>query len=92
MKYTGKVLIFGVPHQEAEISINAFNMFKNEISYIGSFTSKKDSIRAISCLQSKQIEVEDLISDIISLDKVPEYIERIENGAEGLKKVIIEGN
>lgn len=89
VKPLGKILIFGVSHKDEYMNINAFDMFKHEISYIGSYTSKKDSLRALKCLQSKKIELDDIISHAISLDEVPEFIERLEQGGEGLKKIMI---
>lgn len=89
VKPTGKVLIYGVPKKDVEISINAFDMFKNEISYIGSYTSKKDSMKALEYLKTEIIKVEDIISHTISLEEVPHYIEQLERGAVGLKKIMV---
>ena len=41
VKPTGKILLFGVPSMGTKIEIDAFSMFKHELSYIGTYTSKK---------------------------------------------------
>ncbi len=89
VKPTGKILLFGVPSMGSKIELDAFSLFKNELSYIGTYTSKKDSLQALSLLEKSTLNVEELISHRITLEQVPEFLLKLKSLEENIKKVMV---
>lgn len=92
LRVMGKILIFGVPSQSAMLSFNHYEIFRRELEIIGSYTSIKDSLRAVQLLQSGEIPIVDLITDRISLKELQENIIRLKSGAEDMMKVMVYPN
>lgn len=85
----GSTLIFGVPEQDATMEIAPFDVFFDEVGYLGSYSlTTADFERAVTLLEHGRIEADPLITDRISLDDLPSAFERMEN-AEGLKNVVV---
>ena len=85
----GKVLIFGVPKHDAEIHLNHFRIYREEIQLIASFTSLKNTLQAIELMRSGTINLDRIVSNKISLADAPDYIHRMKNGDGEIKKVIL---
>ena len=87
--YHGKILVFGVAPETATTSIKPFEIYRKEIRLIGSFTNPFTTGRALNLLASKNINVKDIISHMISLEEVNEYYQKIINKEEDIVKVIV---
>lgn len=85
----GKVLLFGVPPTGKEMNIEAFKIFRKGLTVLSSFTSVRNSYQALDLLRSGRICVDGLVSHRLPLEKFQHGIETIEQGAEGVKKVMI---
>lgn len=92
LRVMGKILIFGVPSETAMLSLNHYDIFRRELEVIGSYTSIKDSIRAIELLKSGKIPITDIITNRISLDELYENIVHLKLGAENMMKVMVYPN
>ncbi len=56
---------------------------------LSSFTSVRNSYQAVALLQSGRVDVSGLISHQLPLDEFERGVELIEQGLEGVKKVLI---
>lgn len=71
---TGTVMLFGLTHPEDEITIKPFDLFKRELTIKASYINPLTMKRAVDMLHHHKINVKPLISEIISLDKLPLYL------------------
>jgi D-arabinitol dehydrogenase (NADP+) len=85
----GKLLWFGVPPVEKEVSFKPFKVFRKGLTIFGSFTSLRNSYQAVDLLRSGRLPVGDIISHRLPLDEFVRGCELIEHGAEDVKKVMI---
>ncbi len=92
LRVMGKILIFGVPSQSAMLKLNHYEIFRKEIEIIGSYTSIKDSMRAVNLLQSGDIPITDIITNRIGLDGLQNNILHLKSGVENMMKVMVYPN
>jgi 2-desacetyl-2-hydroxyethyl bacteriochlorophyllide A dehydrogenase len=85
----GTVLWFGVPPRNGKLQIPAFAVFEKGLTLLSSYTSVRNSIQAVSLLQTGKIGVQELVSHQLSLEDFTKGIEIIEQGAEGVLKAVI---
>jgi threonine dehydrogenase-like Zn-dependent dehydrogenase len=83
----GRVLLFGVAPETAEIRVSPYDIYRKEISVTGSFTNPFTHARALALLSSGRLQVADLISHHLPLEAVPDGIELLESG-EAMKVII----
>ncbi|MBS3791573.1 alcohol dehydrogenase catalytic domain-containing protein [Candidatus Bipolaricaulota bacterium] len=84
----GKMLIFGVPPEEAEVPVNIFDTYFDEIDLFGSYAlTKQDFFASISLINGEKLELSSLVSHRLNIDDILKAIELTEKG-EGLKKQI----
>lgn len=69
VKKEGNVLQFGVSPQDAEI-VRPFQIYKEEISLVGSFTNPFTTRRAVNLIESGKIELKPLITSEIELEDI----------------------
>ncbi len=85
----GKVLWFGVPPADKEISLEPFKVFQKGLTILSSFTSVRNSYQALELLQSGQVDVSKIVSHRLPLEELQKGIEMIEAGHENVRKVLI---
>jgi D-arabinitol dehydrogenase (NADP+) len=85
----GKILLFGVPPAGKEMCVEAFKIFRKGLTLLSSFTSVRNSYQAVELLRAGRIRVDGLISHRLPLEEFERGIETIEQGQEGVKKVMI---
>jgi D-arabinitol dehydrogenase (NADP+) len=86
----GTILLFGVPPSGQQMELEAFEIFRKGLRILSSFTSVRNSYQAVALLQSEQIDVSRLVSHRLSLAQFEKGVEMIEQGLDGVKKVIIQ--
>jgi D-arabinitol dehydrogenase (NADP+) len=89
VRYGGTMLFFGVAPQGETMRIEPFEVFKKGLSIVSSYTSLRNSLQAVSMLQSGRIRVEKLISHEFGLSDLGTGIDLIESGDPTAKKIII---
>ncbi len=89
LRAMGRLLIFGVPSPENKLQFNHYDIFRREISIIGSYTSLKDSMKAIALLKNKAFPIEELITDYITLAALPQMFEEIIKAEKDIMKVMV---
>jgi D-arabinitol dehydrogenase (NADP+) len=85
----GKILWFGVPPAGQPLEIEPFKVFRKGLTILSSFTSVRNSHQALALLQTGLVRVDDLVSHRLPLEQLQRGIETIEQGLEGVKKVLI---
>jgi len=85
----GRVLLFGVPPRTSRIAFDAFTIFRKGLTILSSYTSVRNSIQAVRLLQSGKIDVSSLVSHEMPLSGFRQGIELIEQGKEGVLKVLM---
>ena len=88
-RYGGTVLLFGVPPAGQPMEIEPFKIFRKGLTVLSSFTSLRNSYQAVALLKSKRVDVSGLISHRLLLDEFERGVTLIEQGLEGVKKVLI---
>jgi D-arabinitol dehydrogenase (NADP+) len=88
-RHGGTVLLFGVPPAGQPMEIEPFKIFRKGLTVLSSFTSLRNSYQAVDLLQSKRIDVSGLISHRLPLDQFERGVSLIEQGLEGVRKVLI---
>ncbi len=85
----GTILLFGVPPRDTQLTLDAFAFFEKGVTVRSSFTSVRNSYQALGLLKSGQVEVEPLISHRLPLKDFERGVHLIEEGLEGVKKVLL---
>jgi 2-desacetyl-2-hydroxyethyl bacteriochlorophyllide A dehydrogenase len=85
----GKVLWFGVPPAGAEMNLEPFKIFRKGLTVLSSFTSVRNSHQALALLRSGRLRVDELISHRLPLQAFERGVELIEQGLEGVRKVMV---
>jgi 2-desacetyl-2-hydroxyethyl bacteriochlorophyllide A dehydrogenase len=85
----GTVLWFGVPKRDAALRLPAFPIFEKGLTLLSSYTSVRNSIQAVRLLESGKVDVSQLVSHQLPLEGFVKGVETIEQGVEGVLKVLI---
>jgi threonine dehydrogenase-like Zn-dependent dehydrogenase len=81
--------LFGVPPRGERMALEGFKIFEKGLTILSSFTSLRNSYQAVALLRSGQVDVSDLVSHRLSLGEFERGVELIEQGLEGVRKVLI---
>jgi D-arabinitol dehydrogenase (NADP+) len=81
LKRGAQALLFAVYDQKDKLTISPFDVFINDWKIVGSFTYNHDFLAAVRALDSGLIKSEILIEQSITLDEVPQIIEKMAKGA-----------
>jgi D-arabinitol dehydrogenase (NADP+) len=76
-KKGSKIVVYGVCAEDARISVSPYKIFSEEYKIIGSFAQTHCFGRAIEYLESGAVQVKDLISHVLPLDKYGEGLQLI---------------
>jgi len=71
----GQLVIFGVCKHDATISISPFEVYRRQLSVIGSFALNHNIKDAVDMIESKTIEVDDLVSGVVRRDQLVATLE-----------------
>jgi 2-desacetyl-2-hydroxyethyl bacteriochlorophyllide A dehydrogenase len=89
VRNSGTILLFGVPPAGKKIELEAFKIFKKELTILSSYTSVRNSFQAVNLLRSGQVKVESLISHRLPLEEISKAFDMIENHDPKVLKVMI---
>ena len=84
----GRLHIFGVCPQNMRIEVNPFDIYNRELSIIGSNSLKKTFYQALVQLRTGKVKTEGLVSDKITLDELPKFLEQLSKGSSKLKTIV----
>jgi NADPH2:quinone reductase len=84
VKRRGKLLLFGVCPPGEKAAYDAFKIYNEEITILGSMAVLNSYGPAIDILASGAIDTERMVTDTFTLDEFPAALERVRSG-KGLK-------
>ena len=84
VKTGGKVVLFGVNNPDTRVEFSPFQVFRNELTILGTVMSHDAYPRTMELIASEKIRVEPLISNVFPL---PQFLEalKMHERQEGLK-------
>lgn len=87
-KKGGQVLMFGVGEPSQTFEMNTYEIFQKQLTIQGSFINPLSFEDSLALLSSGKLNVEDLISDEISLEQVEDYVSgKAKNVSKAVVKV-----
>lgn len=84
----GKVLLFGVCPEGATVRLSPFQIYRRDITILGSFALNYTMDRALELLSSGSVRVEPLISHRFPLERFPEALELVGSDEPSLKVLV----
>lgn len=81
----GKVWVFGVCPPDAQASFNPFQVFRKDLTIIGSFAVNRTFQESIALIQSEAVKVEPLISHRLPLSRFEEGFELAQRAPDRMK-------
>lgn len=82
----GTMLIFGVCSKEARIPLSPFEVYRRDLTIVGSFALNRTFPPALEWLQSGAVQVEPLLSHTVALEDMPAVLKG-ERDLEGQIKI-----
>jgi threonine dehydrogenase-like Zn-dependent dehydrogenase len=83
----GRVVLFGVNDPETRVAFSPYQVFRNEITVLGSLMANDAFPRTLGLLASGKLAVQPLISHIMPLDRFLEALD-MHQRQEGLKILV----
>lgn len=87
-KFGGKIVVYGVTHESDQMTINPYEVFRKELTILGSFAQTHCFDRAIQYLQLGLVNVKDLISHRFTLDDFDQAIGQVDRGVDHVKVIM----
>ena len=85
VKSGGKLLLFGVCPQDAKISISPFEIYRRDLSIIGTFALRYSFEPALELIQNGVVQVKPLLQPMRSLEEIPALFEDRARAQDALK-------
>lgn len=85
----GRLLIFGVAPQNAIWRVRPFELYDKELLIVASYRSPYTFQRAVKIAISRRINLSEIITHTLPLDKIVEAFNMLDRKARGVIKVII---
>ena len=76
----GRVLFFGVAPEDVKIDISPFEVYRRELTLLGSFVNPFTMERAVSLISNRRINLYPFISEIIPLQDIERGVEIADSG------------
>lgn len=73
-RHGAQVLMFGVGRPDARFTMNAYDIYRKELTIKGSFSNPSSFDDAISLLASARLDIAGLVTHILSLEQVPDLM------------------
>jgi D-arabinitol dehydrogenase (NADP+) len=87
----GQVLVFGVAEEDARLSLSPYELFRRDLTVLGSFALNGTVPLALQWLRSGRVVVEPIISHRLGLSGVAEALDmKAHPGMAGAQKVLID--
>lgn len=88
VKTGGFIVIFGVPDEEATITIKPYEIYRREMKVIGTFAQTHCFERALDFISNGIIRVKELITHEFPLERYSEALNVLKNDREAMKVII----
>ncbi|MEX2502114.1 MAG: zinc-binding dehydrogenase, partial [Trueperaceae bacterium] len=81
----GTVWVFGVAPEDAYARIAPYQLFRRDLSLVGSFAVNRTMAPAVALIRSGAVRVEPLVSHVLPIDRFAEGMELAEHDPERMK-------
>lgn len=81
----GKIWVFGVAPRESRVTFDPYEIFRKDLSVIGSFAVNRTFPQSIALIQHGAVQVEPLISHQLSLDEFQRGFDLAQNDPKRMK-------
>ncbi len=82
----GNIVVVGV-FEKPQTEFNIMNIVNNELNVYGSLVYRWDYGKAIKLIEKRKINVKDMVSDVIPLEKIKDGFERMLKREKGVIKI-----
>ncbi|MHA1368333.1 MAG: zinc-dependent alcohol dehydrogenase family protein [Promethearchaeota archaeon] len=86
---TGTIVIFGVPPENLKLPVKIYDIYRRELSIVGSFTNPYTNEQALNLISTGKIKFDEIITHPIELDNVEKTIQKIRDKTECVIKAQI---
>jgi L-iditol 2-dehydrogenase len=85
----GSVMMFGVPSKGAKLDLDMSKIYSKEITLVTSYAaSDKDTVEALSLIESSQIDVKQLVTHTYSINDTQKAFDHARSGDKAMKIII----
>lgn len=84
----GRLQVFGVAADDAQISLSPFRIYNDEITVVGSMAVLDSFGAALELVASGQVRTEELVSHTVGLDEFPDALGLVRSGATTKAQVV----
>ena len=85
----GAVMMFGVPSKGAKLDLDVSKIYSKEITLVTSYAaSDKDTAKALSLIESSQIDVKQLVTHTYTIDDTQKAFDHARSGDNAMKIII----
>jgi D-arabinitol dehydrogenase (NADP+) len=88
-KHGGRILVYGVCDEDDRIKLSPYDIFKRELTVLGSFAQTHCFDRALKYLESRVVDVRDLVTNVYRLDDYATALSAV-MGDRNVVKILIE--
>jgi D-arabinitol dehydrogenase (NADP+) len=88
VKNGGKMLIFGVCPEGHRIRLDPFEIYRRDLSIVGSFSIRKTFLSAVRMIEGGQIDLAPLLGESFPLSDLPRAFDMMASGRSSKKLVV----
>ena len=86
----GTIVVFGVPPEHLELPVKMYDIYRREISVVGSFTNPYTNEQALRLMATGKIKYDKILTHPITLDQVEDAILKMRDRTETVIKAQIQ--
>jgi threonine dehydrogenase-like Zn-dependent dehydrogenase len=88
VRRAGTFVVFGVARSDARVELSPYDVFKRELTIVGTNSVRHSFGRALALLASGRIPADKLLDEAVPLDEIGQAFDRTRQGL-GLKATVL---
>jgi 2-desacetyl-2-hydroxyethyl bacteriochlorophyllide A dehydrogenase len=89
VKNGGTYLVFGVCGPEDKVAISPFEIYRRDLTIVGSFAIRRTYDRAFKLMEHGAVKVTDLIHEALPVEEIGRGLEMMKKGTAGMKLQVV---
>ena len=89
VKNSGKLLMFGVCAQGDRLEISPYDIYRRDLTILGSFSIRRTFLAALRMIEGGQLELSPLVGERLPLADLPRALEMVARGQSDRKLAIV---
>jgi D-arabinitol dehydrogenase (NADP+) len=89
VKNGGSYLLFGVCAPTDRVSISPFEIYRRDLTIVGSFAIRRTYDRAFKLMEHGAVKVERLLHEAMPVEELPRGLEQMKKGTAGMKLQVV---